>query len=354
MIKAIFPVFLNFETHKMKGLQQSTSQLPIINSLRGLAALMVAFHHFSRWGDLKGGLYAEGDLIPQIGFYGNLGVYIFFVISGFVIPYTLIQNNYKIRNFFRFILKRSIRIEIPYIASIICLLVVHYISSRLFSWVHFSIEPKRFLLHLFYLIPFTDYKWYSIIYWTLAVEFQYYLLIALIIPVFIHRNRLIQTIALLGFTSLIFFRLLDSETAYVYSHTGIFAMGIVTCLFYLKRASLWQFMLILIYGSILTWYFRNGEIAIAAFLTSLIICFVKFDFKIGDFFGKISYSLYLTHILTGQFFIELAMWYWKLPIPNHLILLTSLTIAIISAWVFWKLIENPSKQLASRISIHKP
>lgn len=329
-------------------------QLPIINTLRGLAALMVAFHHFSRWGDMKGGLYSEADLIPQIGFYGNLGVYIFFVISGFVIPYSLIQSNYRVQHFFRFIFKRSIRIEIPYIASIICLLTVHLISSHLFSWVHFSIEKKRFLLHLFYLIPFTDYKWYSIIYWTLAVEFQYYILIALIIPLFIHRNRWIQTISLLLFTSLIFFRLMESETAYVYSHTGIFAIGIATCLFYLKRAKLWQFLLILIYGSILTWYFRNGEIAIAAVLTSLIICFVKFDFKIGDFFGKISYSLYLTHIVTGQFFIELVMWYWKWTIPNHLILVMSMTVAIISAWLFWKLIENPSKQLASRISIRKP
>lgn len=314
---------------------------------------MVAFHHLSQWFDNKGNLFANETLIHQLGGYGHLGVYVFFVISGFVIPFSLIKSNYTIHHFFKFIFKRSIRIEIPYIASIALLLCTHFMASHLFSWVEFHLSKKQLLSHFLYLIPFTNYKWYSIIYWTLAVEFQYYLTIALIIPLFTKTKTWLQTLSLLAFSSLPFFRLLHTETAFLYSHGGIFAIGITSCLFYLKRAKLWQYLLILVYGAVITWYFRNTEIAIATVLTSLVICFIKFDWKVGNFMGNISYSLYLVHVPVGQFFIEVMRWYYKSSLNNYLLFLIALSLSIFSAWVFSKIIEEPSKRWASRIKVGK-
>src|ERR1700761_3968879 len=90
-------------------------QLPQIIFLRALAALMVCFFH----------LYCGNvHLFPQPGYlksffsYGYLGVPVFFMISGFIIPYSL-PPAYKLKQFKTFFVKRIIRIEPPYIASVI-------------------------------------------------------------------------------------------------------------------------------------------------------------------------------------------------------------------------------------------
>src|ERR1035441_2897196 len=49
------------------------------------------------------------------GKYGWLGVEIFFVISGFIIPYSLYKAGYRVSDFTRFLLKRIARLDPPYL-----------------------------------------------------------------------------------------------------------------------------------------------------------------------------------------------------------------------------------------------
>ena len=51
--------------------------------------------------------------------WGWAGVEVFFVISGFIIPFTLWQSGYRLKNYARFILKRIIRLDPPYLLSIL-------------------------------------------------------------------------------------------------------------------------------------------------------------------------------------------------------------------------------------------
>jgi hypothetical protein len=88
-----------------------TRRVPVIELLRGLAAISVVLFHLSN--------SMESETPRVLTAYGWLGVDVFFVISGFVIPYSLHGTGYSIRNFPRFMLRRVVRLEPPYLASIL-------------------------------------------------------------------------------------------------------------------------------------------------------------------------------------------------------------------------------------------
>ena len=82
-------------------------RIGVINALRGFAATWVAWGHFAG---------VQGHWLRVSGTYGYLGVHIFFVISGFVIPWSLYRAAYVLRDYPRFLLKRNVRLYPPYVA----------------------------------------------------------------------------------------------------------------------------------------------------------------------------------------------------------------------------------------------
>src|SRR4051812_36838833 len=100
--------------------------IPVINGLRGLAASLVCFYHFVT--TTTG--YIESESIRDFFSYGKNGVHIFFVVSGIVIPLSMIKGNYTINSWGKFMFKRLTRLEPPYLLSI--LLALAYFQLRTF------------------------------------------------------------------------------------------------------------------------------------------------------------------------------------------------------------------------------
>lgn len=95
--------------------------IPVLYHLRGLAATSVCLFHFSNG---EGGFLNAHDPIKQVGSFGWLGVEAFFVISGFVVPYSLhirSRTSYRPSDAFDFIGRRLRRLEPPYLACILLL-----------------------------------------------------------------------------------------------------------------------------------------------------------------------------------------------------------------------------------------
>src|SRR5262245_16881681 len=99
-----------------------------LDFLRGLASLAVCWFHLTHFHynvpDRHG--YA---LLRKTGAYGWLGVEVFFVISGFVIPSSLYRARYRIRDFFTYLARRIVRLDPPYLAAIAVMLAMAYVSS---------------------------------------------------------------------------------------------------------------------------------------------------------------------------------------------------------------------------------
>ena len=59
-----------------------------------------------------------------------------------------------------------------------------------------NVSAFQLLLHLGYLNAFFNYDWSVALYWTLAIEFQFYLSIGLLFPLISHRSLLIRSITM--------------------------------------------------------------------------------------------------------------------------------------------------------------
>lgn len=308
----------------------------IINFLRAIASLGVCAIHIS-YGT---GLY-KIKLADRFISFGQQGVPIFFVISGFIIPYSLWNSNYETKDFFRYLFKRALRIDPPYLVVIlICILT----GGCAFDWV-------KLILHVGYLIPFfKSQQWYQGVFWTLGIEFQYYVIIGLGFR-FIKTNNnylLLLILLLLPITS--YFLPSNIPTGFIIKHLHYFCFGIVCCL-YLKgkinfiQAHIWFGLLTLflcISISITT--------GLIGYFTSLSILYLNFSTKATDFLGKISYSLYLVHIFVGGWVINFFS-----PYIENIFILFILTIVfcILFATVFYYLVEKPAFEYSKRYKLNK-
>src|SRR5258708_18006791 len=156
-------------------------RISIIEAMRGIAAISVALFHFS--------VQLEGPA-RDIFAYGWVGVDVFFVISGFVIPLSLFGRDYSLRQFPQFLLRRMVRLEPPYLASIALVLTVWYLAAITpglgdgrpdYSW-------PQVASHLLYTIPLTHYPWISAAYWSLAYEFVFYIVAGVTFASLIERS----------------------------------------------------------------------------------------------------------------------------------------------------------------------
>ncbi len=316
-----------------------------IDFLRGLAALMVAFFHFTHHQSIHGVLFRKTDLIYKIGDFGQYGVHVFFVISAFVIPYSMLKYNYSISKIGKFLLKRIIRIEPPYLFSIAWIVL----SSLIFSWYlghSIVVDWNRILYHLGYLIPFTNLHWYNDVYWTLAIEFQYYLFIALTFNLFFEKK---ETIRALGLTFLALAPLLNNEH-FLVAYLPVFGLGILGTLKSSKQISkaYFVFWMIIFLGSIIV--FKGVTVGIITFFTLVLILKSNINTKMFNFLGEISYSLYLTHgELGGRIIYFILPFILSFSYQSYLLLIFAMFFSIFGAWLFFLLIEKPSKKYSKQI-----
>ena len=147
-------------------------RIDIIELMRGFAAAAIVAFHYSDKFD-----YYFTQSIRELAW---LGVDIFFVISGFIIPYSLSGTDYSIARFWHFMGRRMIRLEPPYLASILLILMLSVINM----WVGLVPDAdlptwQQLLSHLLYLAPLFGHEWINPVYWTLGCEFLFYLLVGL-------------------------------------------------------------------------------------------------------------------------------------------------------------------------------
>jgi peptidoglycan/LPS O-acetylase OafA/YrhL len=91
------------------------------------------------------------------------------------------KSNYTILKIPKFLLKRLLRLEPPYMFSILLAIIVITLRIILLKINDVNFSLTQIFLHVGYLIPFfEDYKWINQVYWTLAIEFQYYFFLLLL------------------------------------------------------------------------------------------------------------------------------------------------------------------------------
>ena len=106
---------------------------PLIDVLRGFAALIVVFYHVIEVGAWKDFPTTGLAMLPRIGW---IGVDLFFVISGFVIGKTAMEGYAKGGNWRAIYTNRRIRRIAPlYLATMVCYLFLVHPNVLLQGWI---------------------------------------------------------------------------------------------------------------------------------------------------------------------------------------------------------------------------
>ncbi len=326
------------------SVENNRNRILVVEYLRGLAALGVAWFHLTN-------TYQPGS-VRHSGSYGWLGVEVFFVISGFIVPYSisLAYPNYSLKDYPNFCARRLLRLEPPYVASIFLVVVLAFISALVpgFKGRPLQLSPGQIASHLFYLVPFTSRKWLQPVYWTLAWEFAFYVTFGLLFPLFGGRRAarafLVLSGILVGAVSLS----LVNERALLFV-LGIAAYRLLTT----ARTEVWSLALI-VAGSAVAIARVQPVIAIVGIITALLIgCFPRVVLRgaagrILEFLGLISYSLYLVHVPVGGRVVNLGARFIDGELQQLVLSLCALMVSIAAAWVFMRLVERPAITWARR------
>jgi peptidoglycan/LPS O-acetylase OafA/YrhL len=313
-----------------------------VHALRGIAALSVCVGHFVG-SNMPG---APPQVLDQIGWYGPFGVTAFFVVSGFVLPLTLYRNNYRVTGFARFVGRRILRLEPPYLLTILGALGIAYAANAT-PWFrgHFVPDPLGWALHIGYLVPLFGKEWLVGAFWTLCVEFQFYILIGLLFPILMRFP--IVTLCVLCLPTLIDPAGGPTISTPLYKHLPIFLIG--TCAFMWREKLMrppvamgLQIAIAIYYGML------NGiTFPLVAMAAAHFILWTSPSNPALAFLGTISYSLYLWHQPIGQRISHLAGRF-----TDHwpLIVILEFAAAIPLAWLMYRLIEAPSIRWSAKLS----
>jgi peptidoglycan/LPS O-acetylase OafA/YrhL len=288
-----------------------------LDGVRGIAAIMVFFHHVCFTSIRSTGWPTPVLLLRTVSMAGSDGVDLFFVLSGFLITSLLVDARDRPAYFHDFYWKRALRILPLYLVCLLGVFLFVRGSSGYVLLCIFFISNFAQVFHVVSNGPF----------WTLAIEEQFYLLW----PAVVRRRSVAQLrrLALAIGTAAILLRLAAAAFGhYNYYLTflrcdGLAAGAFLGCWFLQRDPGAgqrvrenWTIALGLLLGITLIALPTPGQGRLIAFSAALdqtgttLICASVVAFVIGHsgepgltflrspaltFFGLISYAMYMVH-----------------------------------------------------------
>jgi peptidoglycan/LPS O-acetylase OafA/YrhL len=365
-----------------------TRDIPALTGLRGLAALAVVIFHSVVIYTLLGPGWPGPGLATASAF-GWVGVDFFFVLSGFLLALPFLHRPpraLQLRTLGSYMFRRFLRIAPAYYAAIILVLAVTRNLDYLMQ------EPQSVLLHVLFLHNLRPETWEAISgpFWTLATEFQFYLILPFVALLFVRRWWPISLAALLAIS--VSWRawayIPEDEYYYVWlsSHVpgfaGHFALGIAAARLYLSgfqvRVPAWLLQSVVLAALVvafLVFHVPRGEVPglrpvlvdqrllshlffrlVLAILFALLLLSAatqtsRFATVLRArptvWLGNVSYSLYLLHatvefLLASHLPSSMAYGY---PVFMTISVAASLAAAALGYWAF----ERPFLRLKARM-----
>ena len=265
-----------------------TERNQTVDALRAIAALWVCLFHFTAG--------------TGVGTYGYLGVTSFFVISGFIVPYSMMRAGYTLAAWPTFMFKRLVRLEPPYLVSIGLILALG-------TWDTFRGTPPAWTAmqiagHVGYANAFLGLPWLNAVYWSLAVEFQFYVLMALALPMLVRAGTPVKRLAGVALASILPMFSPGNSNATILPFLPVFAAGTLTFLLAtnrIGRTSYWPALAVL---AAVVFKKHDTGVALATTATTVLIATVRIPRIRSDRLARrdllFALSAAWTHRLSGQ------------------------------------------------------
>jgi len=316
--------------------------MPELDTLRGVAILLVLFLHGFAYVADPASFTGLRRTFMALTSYGWIGVHLFFVLSGFLITGILLDTQMRPDYYHRFYARRALRILPAYYGLLVILTALHQTSwlGRHAAGIPFLLLS---LIYLSNVAPLVGIPIQYTVLWSLAVEEHFYLIWPTIVRKLSRRSLALVALGVfiaspvVRVLSLHFGRLSDSNF-YTWCNADGLALGAFLAIALregqLGRRLLWglcSFGLLLCGSTLilaakwnaLTWASTSGfalrlsllNLTFAALLVfTLLLGTSRWSFLVNlrplQFFGEISYGLYLIHMLVFYGYEEMAQRYW--------------------------------------------
>jgi len=355
-------------------MKESPVYLPGLNGLRAIAALLVVISHIS--------IKEIGDfglpyliVLPMAGY----GVTLFFVISGFLITYLLLQEKElkQTIDIKKFYMRRILRIwPIYYLFLIICVIVFFILGKS----KDICIQDMWFYVFFAANIPFVFQQGILILfhYWSIGVEEQFYLIWPWIVKK--SKTTLFKTalsiFSILFLLKVVFWLVLGSKSfEYRFINVTRFhcmMIGVMGAIMYFEKQILFLNFFsntVMQFISLLLFLLLGFQIIhIPALIVNEVIAFVSLSMILGqvtiqnrilnlenklfDFIGKISYGIYVIHpliiFLLSRLFINLEI---STGIKYFFVYFSVISLTLFFTWISYTYFEIPFLRLKKKFSI---
>jgi peptidoglycan/LPS O-acetylase OafA/YrhL len=334
-------------SHLSKAKPSTSERILVLDSLRGIAALSTFFFHFrqqSFFPDSLRGLFGSG-----------FGTAMSFVISGYIIPYVLWKSEYRLNDAGRFLGKRIVRIEPLYLLAIGIVLTAAWVNtlSPAYSGPAFSIDWPRLAANLTYVNAFTERPWYVHVGWILAVELQYYIVIALSFGIISSTKPIQRLLGWFAFliAPLFWPKLLHSQFALLPGYSYYFAFGILAFQYQVKLIQKTEFLVLLSLMCGFIGLSYSPSAVVVGLVVILPVLFNGMREPATAFIGRMSYSVFLFHMPIG---FQVAPRLVKILGPNNpAVFFLTVGIVLVCCWVLHHVAELPLQRLAQRVRYGK-
>lgn len=353
----------------------SSERLRYIDALRGIAALFVVWLHAAATFPMTspetaatGGAFTR---IPGFIDVGHIGVVVFFLISGFVIPFSILPD--RAAPVGSFVIKRILRIYPAYWLSVpLAALVVFWIWGTQFTL-------RELLVNLTLTQDIFGVRAAEGVYWTLLVELAFYALcvVLLVTGSLFNTRRVAILAAALG---LVFIAIAAShwlKHQFITSSAPYWFLNLSVMLCGALFRSRWSataprdhvadvllaamaacYVVLLPLAALLSLGPKNNEPATYAigfliFLAGTRV--VRIETRVTDWLGRISYSIYLFHVIV---FLAIEWWLlhrvptgaaWRTQhIAVYIAIGVAVTLAVAS--LVYRVVEKPGIRLGHRLA----
>ncbi|WP_211461625.1 acyltransferase family protein [Collimonas silvisoli] len=329
------------------------TRIDAITGLRGLAALLVVYGHSVDWFSLPW----------KVNFSGEIGVMIFFSLSGFLMAYLYLGKKFSVLSVTDYAFSRFSRIAPAYL---VILLFSYFIYTGIDPNFVYGISSKNILRHILFSGNVS-------VFWSITPEVEFYFLFVL---VWAAASRYLTRFDILGLAFLTFGGMILLSYRDVFPGTFVgaklhyFLFGVIAGIIRskIKAENQGRTSLIILHGLLLAamvlmesgWIalpFSSNKEFYSSILTAVFGSFLVFGFSfpsaLGGFFfenraivlcGECSFSIYLLHMpiiyLCHKFFPLSSS-----PLFQIAFLIPFVVLLLLFSWLNYQLVERPGARL---------
>lgn len=345
------------------SMKDNAKRFPAIDFFKAIASQLIVLHHLAAYGPISDAFQqASPSLISWLYDYARMAVQVFFVIGGYLAARAMFPKSRDdisrgVAALTTAIFNRYIRLAIPFLValafSIFCAIIAR-------QWIVDDFVPDaptwpQLLAHLLMLQGVLDFDALSAGAWFIAIDFQLFLLMLVIVwlggKTTYAKNIILILITLMVTASLFWFNRdpsLDDWAPYFFGAYGMGA-GVYWAGQKEKSGVLWLWLVVSLTIIALIIEFRT-RILIALTVAVTLFFTIKMQHSaqsvwqpIPRYLGKISYSLFLVHfpilLLTNATFAALGL---ISPVAGDVAMLTTWAASLLMADLFYRSVELPS------------